>query len=107
EVSGIAGVIDGVFPTAQDIATVAAMRVLDDAGSPVAGGDVGYGQPVMAVTIPPVELHNIRKAEIGDQVEDVMRNHDDGAASGLPLGVLHDGPQRGSVQVIKMGVCNQ
>ena len=44
EVSRVAGVVNGMFSAAQDIATVAAMGILDDACSPMSRGNVGDRQ---------------------------------------------------------------
>ena len=69
EVGGVSGVVDGVFAAAQHVAAVAAVRIFEDARSPMARGDVGDVERAVAIGVPPLEFDDFFEAEIGDQVE--------------------------------------
>jgi len=74
EVGRVAGVIDGMLAGAKDIASVAAVRVFEHACSPMARGDVGDFESALMVRVPPFEFHNLGEAEVGHEVEDVVRD---------------------------------
>src|SRR5208282_3174868 len=69
EVGGVSGVVDGVFAAAQHVAAVAAVRILEDARSPMARGDMGDVERAVAVGVPPLQFDYFLEAEIVDQVE--------------------------------------
>ena len=94
EVGCIAGVIDGMFSGLQDEAAVTAMRIFQNASAPVARGDMGNGQITVARSLPPIELDDFGKAEIGDQIRNVTWNDDGGGNAAGAQVVLHDGAQR-------------
>jgi hypothetical protein len=104
KVGRVAGVIDGVLAAAQDIAAITAVRIFDNAGSPMTGGDVGDIEGAMTIGVPPLEFDNLFVAEIGDEVEEVMRNDERGRGSSLAAGLARDGAQRLAMQVIEVGV---
>ena len=83
------------------------MGVLDDPRAPVSRRDVGDGQPEMAITVPPVQFDHVVKTKVGDQVEDVMRDHDRGRHSLQAFGLLHDGAQGRPVQMVEVGMGDQ
>ena len=70
-------------------------------------GHVSDGQVAMTIAVPPVQFHHVVKAQVGDQIENMMRNHDRGRHSVTAFGLLHDGAQRRPVQVIEVGVGDQ
>ena len=83
------------------------MRILDNAGAPMPGRHVGDGEFAMAVTVPPVQFDHIAKAQVGNQIHHVMRNHDDGRCGAPASRLLNDGAQRWPVQVVKVSMRNQ
>ena len=68
---------------------------------------MGYGQAMVAVTVPPIQLHHIFETQIGHQIEYMMRDdnrrRNDTAADGL----LHDGAQRRTMQMIEVRMRDQ
>src|SRR5581483_6085444 len=76
EISGVAGVIDGVAVGGEYEPAVSAMRILDDARAPVAGGHMRYGEVVVAEILPPVHFDDAAEAEVGNEVGHVLRNDD-------------------------------
>ena len=76
EVGGVAGVIDGMLAGLQNKAAVAAMRIFQNARSPVARGYVRDGKIAVARSLPPVEFDDFGKAEIGNQIGNVSGNDD-------------------------------
>jgi hypothetical protein len=103
KISGVAGVVDRMLSGAKDVAAVTAMRVLQNPSAPMAGGNVGHGEVVMAIAIPPIEFDDIAEAEIGDEIEDVMGDYGDWRFA-PPLGLLGNGAQGWAMKVVKMGV---
>jgi len=65
-------VIHRMLPCPQHIAAVAAVRILEDACSPMPGRNVGHRQAAVPRTVPPVEFDNFGEAQIGNQVCDVL-----------------------------------
>ena len=61
--------VDGVFAAAQHVAAIAAVRIFEDARSPMPRRDVRYVERAVAIGVPPLEFDNLFKAEIGNQVE--------------------------------------
>ena len=104
EIGGVSGVIDGVLAGADDVASVTAVRVFEDAGSPVARGDVGDFESAFVVAVPPLEFDDLLEAEVGDEVEDVVRDDERGRGAGLAAGLAGDGPQRLAVEMVEVGV---
>ena len=65
---------------------------------------MGYGQPTMAMTVPPIQFDYIVETEIGNQIEHMM-GHDDRGRDTLQLySLLHDGAQGRTMQVVEMRV---
>lgn len=102
EICGIAGVIDRVFAGLQHESPIAAVRVFQDAGAPVARRHVGHGDIAVAGGLPPVEFDDLGKSEIRNQVSNMGRNHDGGRYSPRAEIVVDDGAQRRTVQVIEV-----
>ena len=84
------------------------MRILNDARAPMPRRHVRDRQPAMAIAVPPVQFDHIAKAQVGDQIHDVMRHHDRWAerARRAPR-LLNDRAQRWPVQVVKVGMRDQ
>src|ERR1700687_3475669 len=61
----------------------------------------------MTGTLPPVELDDLGKAKIGDQIEDMSGNHDRRGDAASAQVVLHDGTQRWTMQMIEMRMRDQ
>src|SRR5512144_1237724 len=91
----------------QDVASVAAVRVFQNARSPMAGRNMSHGESGVAEAAPPVEFDHIAESQVRDQIEDVMGNHDGGAPSTAAIGLLGNRAQRRPVKMIKMRVRNQ
>ena len=66
-----------------------------------------HQQILMPRTFPPVELNDFGKPEIRNQIRDVSWDDDCRRHSARAQVVLHDGPQRCTVQMIEVGVRNQ
>jgi len=96
-----------VFAAAQYVAAVAAVRIFDNARSPVAGGDVGDVEGAVAIGVPPFEFDDLLVAEIGDEIEKMVRDNEGGRGSSLSAGLARDGAQRLAVQVIEVGMGDQ
>ena len=58
----------------------------------------------VAVGVPPFQFDNLFKAQIRDQIENVMRHHQRGCGSGLAAGLARNGAQRLAVQVVEVRV---
>ena len=69
EISGVSGVVNGVLAAAQHVAAVAAVRILEDARSPMPRGHVRDVERAVAIGVPPLQFDNFFEAQIGDQVE--------------------------------------
>ena len=61
------------------------MRILQDARAPMARRHMRDSQLAMPIAVPPVEFDDFVKAQVGHQIQDVMRHHDD--RSVRPAGV--------------------
>ena len=72
-------------------AVSAVVRVLQNARSPVAGGNVGDVEPDVAIGVPPLEFDDLFVAEVGDQVEYMMRDNENRRGSSLAAGLARDG----------------
>src|ERR1051326_8575774 len=107
EVRSIAGVIHGMATIPEHIAAITPVRVPQYACSPVAGRDMRDRNVPVTKTAPPVQLDHITKSDVGNQIEDMLRNHHRGCRSATPLRVLHKGAKRRPVQMIKMRVGDQ
>ena len=68
EVGGIAGVIDGVLARLQYKAAVTAMRIFQDARSPMPRGNVRDREISVARAVPPVQFDDFGKAQIRHEV---------------------------------------
>lgn len=104
EIGSVAGVIDGVLAGAQDVSAIAAMRILEDARAPVAGGNVSDFKRSLFVAIPPFKFDNFPEAKIRNQIEDLMRDDQSGCCAGLAPGLAGNDAQRLPVQVIEMSM---
>jgi len=91
KVSRIASVIDGVLAATQYVSAIAAVRILDNAGAPVAGGNVRDVESSVAIGVPPLQFDNLFVAKIGDEVEEVMRDNEGGSGSSLAASLARDG----------------
>src|SRR5207248_6211216 len=107
EIGGVAGVVKRVPTALQHVTSVAPMRVLDHACSPVARRYVGHSQSTMTIAIPPVQFDNTVETEVGDEIEDVMRDHYGGRYTMTPFCLLHNGTQRWPVEVVEVGMGDQ
>src|SRR5208282_6932055 len=72
KVGGISCMINRVLAAAQHIATVTAVRIFNDARSPMSRRDVSDVEGAMAISVPPFQFDNPLVAEIEDQIEQVM-----------------------------------
>ena len=61
----------------------------------------------MAVAAPPVQLDNVAEAQVGNEVKNVLRNHDGRRRSTPPFGMPYQGAQRWTMEVIEMRVGDQ
>src|SRR5579859_1714926 len=104
KIRGVARVIDGVLARFQHEAAVAPMRILQNPRAPVARGHVGYRQIAVARSLPPVELDDLGKPEVGDQVRDMRRNDDRRRFSTSTQIMLYDRAQRRAMQVVEVRV---
>src|SRR5258706_11461746 len=57
EVGGVAGVIEGILTRAENISTVAAVGIFENAGAPVARGHVRDFEVAWLVIAPPIEFY--------------------------------------------------
>ena len=62
------------------------------------------GQSAMPVAVPPVQFHDIVEIQVGDQIENMMRNHDGRCYAASALGLPHNRPQGRPVQMVKVSV---
>ena len=106
EVSCVSRVINGVLALAQNISSITAMRILDNAGTPMAGRHVSHSHAVMTKTAPPVQFHNLIESQIRHQIKHVMR-HDCGRGAAHAARVLRNRPQGRAMQVIEVSVRDQ
>src|SRR5437773_9132133 len=104
EVGGVAGVVERVPIVPQDVATITAMRISDYPGGPMARRHMGDGQLTMAITIPPVQFDYVVESQVGNQIEDVVRDDDSGRRSAAISSVLDNRAQRWPVQMVEVGV---
>src|SRR6185369_15418681 len=102
EEGGVSGVVEGMPPVGEHVAAEAAMHVPDDARAPVVRGRVSDGEFANLDLLPPVHLDHLFKAEIEDDVADILRDDDDRRTSGLALGGAGNGTQRWPMQMIKV-----
>src|ERR1700681_4863737 len=58
----------------------------------------------VAIGIPPFKFDNSLVAQVGNQIEEMMRNDQRGRGASLALSLARDGTQRLSVQVIEVRV---
>lgn len=65
-----------------------------------------HRQRVMPIAVPPIQLDDVAESQVRDQIEHVIRNHCDGRLASS-VGLLGDGTQRRTVQVVKVGVGHQ
>lgn len=75
KIRSIAGVINGVLAAAQDVATVSAVRIAQNARTPVAGWYVRDGYIAMAVAAPPIQFNDIAETKIGHKIKHMFRDH--------------------------------
>ena len=71
------------------------------------GRNVRHRQIAVPRTVPPVELDDLREAQIGDQIRHMARNDDGRGGSPRTQIVLHDGAQRRPVQMIEVRMRHQ
>jgi len=102
KVRGVSGVIDRVLAGFEYEASVAAMRIFQDAGTPMPRRDVRDLHISVARILPPVQLDNFRESQVGDQIRNMCRNDDGGRDAARAQSVLHDGAKRRPVEMIKM-----
>ena len=107
KVGSIACVIDRVFARLQDEASVAAMRIFQDPRAPVTRRNVRDRQISVARGLPPIELDDLGKAKVGDQVGDMSGNDDRRRDASLAQVILHNRAQRWPMQMIEVRVRNQ
>ena len=107
EVSGVAGVIEGVLVGLQDEPAEATMHVANDASAPMVGGGLGDADAFERKVLPAAEFHDLAEAEIGDEVSDVFGDDDDGGASGVAAGMARECAERGPMEVIEVRVRDQ
>ena len=62
------------------------------------------GQSAMTVIVPPFELNHIFESKIGYQIKYLVGDNHGGGIAAAANGLLHDGAQRGAMQVIEMRV---
>src|SRR5581483_988280 len=101
EISGVSGVVDRMLIVAQHVPAVAAMRILNNAGSPVSRWDVSDRQTAMAVAVPPVELNDVFESQVGHEIKNMMWD-DNCRQFAAPSSMLHDPPQRRPVQMVEV-----
>lgn len=104
EVCGVAGVIDGVVVGSDDVASEAAVGVVEHARSPVATGSHGNAEAGDVEALPP--LHGVAAAEtkVGDEIFNAVGNDDLGSAAVEAACGADDAAQRGDVEVVHVGV---
>src|SRR5580704_16746148 len=102
EVSGVASVIDRMLASAEDVATVTAVRILEHARAPMARWDVRDFERAFAVRIPPLHLNDLFEAKIRDEIEDMMRNDERRRAASFAARLARDGAQRLAMKMIEM-----
>src|SRR6516164_8756872 len=91
EIGRVPGVIDRVPSCAQNVAPVTAMRVLDDARSPVTRWYMSDLEILQLYAAPPVEFHHFPETQVRYQIKHVVRHHDHRSFATLAPTVLHDG----------------
>lgn len=107
KICGVARVINRVFPALEDKASIAAVRIFENARAPMTRGHVRDGKIVVAGGFPPVKFDDLGKSQIGDQVGNVSGNDNRRSNSARAQVVVHQGPQRRPMQVVEMRVRNQ
>src|SRR6266581_1737563 len=68
---------------------------------------MGNGQAAVATVIPPVELNDFLKSEIGNEIEHVMGHDQSRRSARHSARVLYDRTQGWPVQVVKMRMGHQ
>ena len=68
---------------------------------------MGDGELAMAITVPPVQFDHVAKAQVGDQIHNVMRHYNSWRRGPPTPRLLNDRTQRRPVQMIKMGMRDQ
>src|SRR5947209_7898960 len=61
----------------------------------------------MAIVVPPIEFDNFVESQVGDQIHHMMRHYDGRRFSIAAFCLLDNGPKRGSMQVIEVGMRHQ
>ena len=107
EICRIAGMVDGVFAAAQDVAAITAVGILNNAGAPMARGYVRDFKRTEFVRVPPLELDDVLKAKVGDEIQHMVRNDQNGSRAPFVARLPCDCAQRLPVQVIEMRVSNE
>src|SRR5580698_307498 len=69
KVSGVSGMVDGVFAAAQHVASITTMRIFQDARSPVPRRDVSNVERYVAISVPPLQFNDLFVAQIRDEIE--------------------------------------
>jgi len=83
------------------------MRVFDDARSPMAGGHVRNLKRTLLVRVPPFEFDDVLETEIGNEVEDMVRDNQRGGAAGLEARLARDRAQGVTVKMIEVSMRHQ
>src|SRR6185437_10475587 len=107
EVARVSGVIDRVRSVAENVTAEAAVRVVEDASSPMLRGRHGDFDASDFCGLPPVERANFGETERQDEVVNAVGNDGDGRPAGELPGLADDLPERGEVEVIHVGVGEQ
>jgi len=107
EVRRVARVIDGVLARPQHEAAIAAMGILQNSRSPMPGRHMGDRQIRLARAVPPVEFDDLGEPQVRHQIGNMAGDNDRWRRPTLVQIVLHDRPQRGPMQMIKVGVRHQ
>ena len=83
------------------------MRVTQNPRSPMTRGHVRYGYVSMAIAAPPVQLDDIAKSEVRNQIEHMLGYHYGWGGAAPAFGVLHERAQRWPMKMIEMRVRDQ
>src|SRR5579864_2742346 len=105
KICGIAGVVNGMLIVPKNVAAVSAMRVAQNARTPMARRSMRYREAAMAVVAPPVQLDNVAEAEIGDEVKHMLRHDHSRRRSAPAFGVLHQTLARIGADCGRAGAC--
>ena len=63
-----------------------------------------HSQVAMPIAVPPIEFDHIAEAEVGHQIKDMVRHNNRGRSVLSTAGLLHDGAQRWTMQMVKVSV---